>query len=78
MLTIQNVCSRILTEGGAKDITLLKSPFQRKDLYSGIDEVEAIQFEYILLLQNEGEDSCLSKQPVNLMSFANLTIHWIT
>ena len=26
----------------------------------------------------EEEDSCLSRQPVNLMSFANLTIHYFT
>ena len=54
-----SVYSRILKEGGAKDVTLLSMPFQRKHLYSGIDEVEAIQFSYILsepsLLESDQE-----------------------
>jgi hypothetical protein len=43
-----NVYSRILKEGGATDVTLLRSPFQRKDMFAGIEEVEAMQFKYIL------------------------------
>ena len=41
-----HVYSRILKEGGATDVIFLKSPFERKDIYAGID-VEAIQFQYI-------------------------------
>ena len=46
--TKANVYSRILKEGGARDVILLDIPFQIKDLYAGIEEVEAIRFNYIL------------------------------
>ena len=43
-----NVYSRILKEGGASDVKVLSMPFHRKDLFAGIEEVEDIQYAYIL------------------------------
>ena len=42
------VYSRILKEGGATDVKLLSMPFQRKHMFAGIEEVEDIQYAYIL------------------------------
>lgn len=39
---------RILNEGGATDVTTLSMPFQKKNLFSGIDEIETIKYSYIL------------------------------
>ena len=53
-----DVYSRILAEGGARDVALLTMPFKRTELFAGVEEVEAIQFSYIL-----SEPSCLESDP---------------
>ena len=39
---------RILKEGGATDVTPLSIPFQKKNLFPGIEEIETINYSYIL------------------------------
>ena len=59
------VYSRILTEGGAKSVTLLKMPFQKRELFAGTAEVEEIQFAYIF------SDPLLMEQDRNFAQFVS-------